>query len=189
MLYVSDAAWDQMEANPGAPRASMLSILDWREAHLPDRPFPFTPSVSDVYALHSCLTQYLAEGKDQVLRRHQSAARAARAGAEALGLELWAADRAICSDTVTALKMPPGLDEYEVRTRARRESGVMLSGGQGDLRGKVLQIGHMGPTAYPLSPVIALVALGRAMRGLGAAADIGGAVEAAILATDAREPI
>jgi pyridoxamine--pyruvate transaminase len=85
--------------------------------------------------------------------------------------------------------MPPGLDEYEVRTRARRESGVMLSGGQGDLRGKVLQIGHMGPTAYPLSPVIALVALGRAMRGLGAAADIGGAVEAAILATDAREPI
>lgn len=189
MLYVSEPAWDHMDANPGAPRASMLSILDWREAHRCDRPFPFTPSVSDVYALHSCLTQYLAEGKDQVLLRHQSAARAARAGAEALGLQLWAADRAACSDTVTALKMPPGLDEQEVRNRARSESGVMLSGGQGDFKGKVLQIGHMGPTAYPLSPVIALVALGRAMRGLGVEADIGGAVDAALSATDARDPV
>ncbi len=187
MLHVSDAAWRHMEANPNAPRASMLSILDWRDAHRVDRPFPFTPSVSDVYALHSCLARYLAEGKESVQRRHQSAARAARAGAEALGLELWAASRSICSDTVTAMRVPAGLDEQEVRARARRESGVMLSGGQGDLTGKVLRIGHMGPSAYPLSPVIALVALGRAMRGLGVKADVGGAVEAALAATDARE--
>ena len=152
-----------------------------------DRPFPFTPSVSDVYALHSCLARYLAEGKESVQRRHQSAARACAAGAEALGLELWAASRSICSDTVTAMRVPAGLDEQEVRARARRESGVMLSGGQGDLTGKVLRIGHMGPSAYPLSPVIALAALGRAMRGLGVKADVGGAVEAAMAATDARE--
>jgi pyridoxamine---pyruvate transaminase len=59
---------------------------------------------------------------------------------------------------------------------------VMLSGGQGDMAGKVLQIGHMGPGAYPLSPVIALTALGRALRGLGVPADIGAAVEAALAA-------
>jgi hypothetical protein len=34
----------------------------------------------------------------------------------------------------------------------------MLSGGQGDLAGIVLQIGRMGPAAYPLSPVIAVTA-------------------------------
>jgi pyridoxamine--pyruvate transaminase len=187
MLHVSDAAWAHMEANPEAPRASMLSILDWKDAHQPDRPFPFTPSVSDIYALHACMTQYLAEGRDAVLRRHQAAARSARAGAEALGLELWAADRAICSDTVTALKVPAPLDEREVRDRARSESGVMLSGGQGDLVGKVFRIGHMGPTAYPLSPVIALTALGRALRGFGVKADVGAAVEAALAALDARE--
>lgn len=107
MLHVSDAAWEHMEANPDAPRASMLSILDWKDVHPVDRLFPFTPSVSDIYALHACLEQYLAEGPAAVLRRHQSAARAVRAGAEALGLELWAADRSICSDTVTALKVRP----------------------------------------------------------------------------------
>ena len=58
----------------------------------------------------------------------------------------------------------------------------MLSGGQGDLAGIVLQIGHMGPAAYPLSPVIAVTAIGRALRALGVKADIGAAVEAAVTA-------
>jgi pyridoxamine--pyruvate transaminase len=184
LLHVSEAAWEHMEANPDAPRASVLSILDWKDAHLADRPFPFTPSVSDVYALHACLGQYLAEGPAAVQRRHQAAARSVRAGAEALGLELWAADRSICSDTVTALKVPPPLDERELSARARADSGVMLSGGQGELAGRVIQIGHMGPSAYPLSPVIALTALGRALRGFGVKADVGAAVEAALAALD-----
>jgi pyridoxamine---pyruvate transaminase len=187
LLHVSDAAWEHMAANPDAPRASVLSILDWKDAHLADRPFPFTPSVSDVYGLHACLGQYLAEGPAAVQRRHASAARSVRAGAEALGLALWAADRSICSDTITAVKVPPALDEPEIRARARAESGVMLSGSQGDLAGRVLLIGHMGPAAYPLSPVIALTALGRALRGLGVTADVGAAVEAALAAADVAE--
>jgi pyridoxamine--pyruvate transaminase len=185
LLHVSEAAWTHMAANPAAPRGSALSILDWRDAHLASRPFPFTPSVTDIYGLHACLEQYLAEGAAAVQRRHRAAARAARAGAEALGLTLWARDPATRSDTVTAVRVPAGVDERELRARARAESGVMLSGGQGELAGTVLQIGHMGPAAYPLGPVIALVALGRALRGLGAAADIGAAVEAAVAALGA----
>ncbi|MGD0604103.1 MAG: alanine--glyoxylate aminotransferase family protein [Streptosporangiaceae bacterium] len=182
LLHVSEAAWAHMAANPAAPRGSALSILDWRDAHHADRPFPFTPPVTDIYGLRACLEQYLAEGPEAVRRRHRTAARAARAGAQALGLTLWAQDPAIRSDTVTAVRMPAGIDEREVRAHARAESGVMLSGGQGDLAGVVLQIGHMGPAAYPLSAVIAVTALGRALRALGAKADIGAAVEAAVAA-------
>ncbi|MGB6454068.1 MAG: alanine--glyoxylate aminotransferase family protein [Streptosporangiaceae bacterium] len=184
LLHVSDAAWEHMAANPDAPRASILSILDWRDAHLADRPFPFTPSVSDVYALHACLEQYLSERPESVLARHRTAARAARAGARALGLELWAAEESICSDAVTSLRVPAGLDEREVTATARMQSGVMLSGGQGELAGRVLQIGHMGPGAYPLSPVVALTALGRALRALGVKADVGAAIEAALVSLD-----
>ena len=173
-----------MAANPAAPRGSALSILDWRHAHLADRPFPFTPSVTDIYGLRACLEQYLLEGAEAVLGRHRAAARAARAGAEALGLTLWARDPAIRSDTVTAVRVPEGIDERELRARARAESGVTLSGGQGDLSGIVLQIGHMGPGAYPLSPVIAVTALGRALRALGVQADIGAGVEAAVSALE-----
>ena len=186
LLHVSEAAWAHMAANPAAPRGSVLSILDWRDAHLASRPFPFTPSVTDIYGLHACLEQYLHEGAEAVRRRHQAAARAARAGAEALGLALWARDPAIRSDTITAVRVPAGIDEREVRAHARAQSGVMLSGGQGDLAGTVLQIGHMGPGAYPLSPVIAVTALGRALRALGANADIGAAVEAAVSALETQ---
>jgi len=184
LLHVSAEAWRHIEANPNAPRGSALSILDWRDAHRPDRAFPFTPPVADLYGLHSVLRQYLAEGPDNVFERHRRAARAVRAGAQALGLRLWADSGAIRADTVTAIEMPGGVDEAAVRAVARAESGVMLAGGQGDLRGRVLQIGHMGPAAYPLSPVIALAALGRSLRRLGAKADIGAAVEAAIAAGD-----
>jgi pyridoxamine--pyruvate transaminase len=173
-----------MEANPNAPRASILSILDWRDAHLPGKPFPFTPSVSDVYGLHACLQQYLAEGPEAVRQRHQAAARATRAGLVALGLELWAPDPATRSDTVTTVKLPDGTDERAVREIALAQSGVLLSGGHGDLSGKLLRIGHMGPSAFPLSAVIAVVATGRALRSLGRKADIGAAAEAATAALD-----
>ena len=184
LLHVSEAAWAHMAANPAAPRGSALSILDWRDAHLASRPFPFTPSISDIYGLHACLEQYLQEGAAAVRQRHAAAARSARAGAEALGLTLWAREPATRSDTVTAVWMPAGVDEQAVRAHARAESGVMLSGGQGGLKGTVLQIGHMGPSAYPLSPVIAVTAVGRALRALGARADVGAAVEAALAALE-----
>jgi pyridoxamine--pyruvate transaminase len=184
LLHVSEAAWAHMTANPAAPRGSALSILDWRDAHLAGRPFPFTPPVTDVYGLHACLEQYLSEGAEAVRQRHRAAARAARAGAEALGLTLWARDPLVRSDTITAVRMPDGIDEREVRSRAREDSGVMLSGGQSDLARIVLQIGHMGTGAYPLGPVIAVTAIGRALRSLGARADIGAGVEAAVAALD-----
>lgn len=182
LLHVSDAAWAHMAGNPRAPRGSALSVLDWRDAHRPGRAFPFTPSVSEIYALHSVLRQYLDEGPAAVHARHRAAARAVRAGAVALGLRLWGAEGALLSDTVTALAVPDGVDEAKVRAIAWAEYGVLLAGGQGGLG--VLQIGHMGPAAFPLSPVIALVALGGALRSAGVRADVGAAVEAALAARD-----
>lgn len=184
LLHVSDGAWARMEANPNAPRASILSILDWRDAHRPGQSFPFTPSVTDIYGLRACLQQYLAEGPEAVRRRHQAAARATRAAFEGLGLDLWAPDPATRSDTVTTVKLPDGTDEREVRKIALAQSGVQLSGGHGDLSGKLLRIGHMGPSAFPLSAVIAATATGRALHALGIKADIGTAVEAAAVALD-----
>ncbi|MCB1715205.1 MAG: alanine--glyoxylate aminotransferase family protein, partial [Candidatus Competibacteraceae bacterium] len=43
-MAVSDKAWAHMAANPAAPRASILSLLDWQDAWQRDIPFPFTPS-------------------------------------------------------------------------------------------------------------------------------------------------
>jgi pyridoxamine---pyruvate transaminase len=179
LVYLSDDAWKHIEANPKAPRASILSLLDWRDADGTKHPFPFTPSISEIRALDVCLQEYLEEGPEAVRGRHALVAEAARDGGEALGLSLWPADRAICSNTVTAYNLPPGIAEDSVITMARRDSGVMLSGGEDVLEGKVIRLGHMGPSAYPLNPVVGLTALGRALRAAGFSADIGAAVEAA----------
>ena len=78
LLHVSDDAWQHIAANPNAPRGSALSIEDWRDAHRPDRAFPYTPPVSEIYALRSVLQQYLAEGPANVIQRHRQAAGAVR---------------------------------------------------------------------------------------------------------------
>jgi pyridoxamine--pyruvate transaminase len=52
--------------------------------------------------------------------------------------------------------------------------------GRGDTLGKVLRVGHMGPTAEPIYAVVAVTALGGALRKLGFGADVGAGVEAAL---------
>ena len=45
---------------------------------------------------------------------------------------------------VTAFSMPDGLDGQMVYATLRDRHGVVLAGGQGRLRGKIMRIGHMG---------------------------------------------
>lgn len=184
LMGVSGRAWEKMKANPAAPRASMLSILDWENAWRADQPFPFTPSVSEMYALDAALDLYLGEGPEAVWARHAATAAACRAGVKAMGLELWAAREAIASPTTTAVKVPAGIDEPALRAAMRDRYGVTVSSGRGETLGRLIRIGHMGPTAQPMYAVIALSALGGALNALGHKADVGAGVAAAMAAID-----
>jgi pyridoxamine--pyruvate transaminase len=185
LLAVSDRAWAKMKENPLAPRASMLSILDWENAWKASEPFPFTPSVSEIYALDAALGLYLEEGPEAVWARHALTARATRAGVAAMGLEIWPAREAIASPTTTAVKVPAGVDELALRAAMRERYGVTVSSGRAETLGKLVRIGHMGPTARPMYAVIALAALGGALGALGRPVDVGAGVTAAMATIDA----
>jgi aspartate aminotransferase-like enzyme len=45
---------------------------------------------------------------------------------------------------VTTVQMPDGVDGQEAYGLLRDRFGVVLAGGHGSLRGKVIRIGHMG---------------------------------------------
>ena len=180
LMYVSDRAWRHMEANEAAPRASMLSILDWREAWRSDKPFPFTPSVAEINGLDAALENYLAEGPEKVWARHALTARACRRGIVAMGLSLWPAREEIAADTVTAVKVPAGVEDAALRDAVRRLYGVAFSAGRGQTLGKLIRIGHMGPVANPIYAVAAVAALGGALKSLGHKADAGAGVEAVL---------
>jgi pyridoxamine--pyruvate transaminase len=184
MAGVSDRAWSKMKANPTAPRASMLSILDWENAWSREEPFPFTPSVAEMNGLDVALDLYLKEGPEAVWARHALTARATRAGILAMGLELWAEREAIASPTTTAVRTPCDIDEADLRRDVRALYGVVFSSGRGETLGKLTRIGHMGPTAQPIYAVAAVAALGGALNAHGFRADVGAGVAAALATID-----
>lgn len=184
MAGISDRAWARMKANPAAPRASMLSILDWENAWSRSQPFPFTPSVSEVNALDAALDLYLDEGPERVWARHALTARATRAGIRAMGLALWAAREDIASPTTTAVRTPEGIDEAALRHEARARYGVVFSSGRGETLGRLTRIGHMGPVAQPVYALAALAALGGALNALGFRADTAAGIKAALAVID-----
>jgi pyridoxamine--pyruvate transaminase len=184
IVSVSDRAWQHIAANPKAPRASVLSYLDWRDAWSKDRPFPFTPSVAEVNGLNAVIDQYLDEGAENVWRRHAITAQACRAGMQAMGVKLWAKTEAIASPTTTAIRVPEGLTDSAILAAAKRSYGVAFSAGRGETLGKLIRIGHMGPVAEPLYATIAVTAIGGALRQLGHRTDIAAGIEAAMAVID-----
>lgn len=177
LISVSQRAWDAIYRNPAAPKASYLSLTDWKEKWLEGGAFPYTPSVSDMHGLEACLDEALEEGVENMIARHRDASRVTRAGVRAMGLEPWAADD-VAAYCVTSVTLPDSVNDVELRTYVRERYGVMLSSGQG--AGNLIRIAHMGPTARGLYPVVGLAALGQALLDLGQRVDLGAGVEAAM---------
>jgi pyridoxamine---pyruvate transaminase len=178
LMTVSEAAWERIRANPAAPRASFLSMLDWKEQWIDGDKFPFTPSVSDLHGVEASVDELLDEGLEASIERHERSAAACRTGVRAMGLELWPRSDEIAAACVTAIAVPEGLTDVQVRAHCRERYGVMISGGQG--AGNLVRIGHMGTSARGLHPVVGLAALGRTLADLGVRVEIGAGVEAAL---------
>jgi aspartate aminotransferase-like enzyme len=113
---------------------------------------PWTPPVSLVLALEEALAMIREEGLENVHIRHRRVALAMRAGAQALGFRLFAADP---SHALTALHPPDGVDASALIKRLRDVHGIVVAGGQDHLKGKIFRIGHMG--AYDLGDVFTMI--------------------------------
>jgi pyridoxamine--pyruvate transaminase len=180
LVTVSPRAWEAIEANPAAPRGSFLSLLDWKHKWIDGGrvAFPYTPSVSDVNGVHAALGELLDDGIDASVERHGRAARACRAGARGLGLELWPRSDAYAANCVTAVRAPAGVAVPELLAHVRERYGVMLSGGYGELKTELVRLGHMGPASRSLYPLVAVAAFGRGLADLGVAVDLGAGAQA-----------
>ncbi len=104
---------------------------------------PFTPAVPLFLAFREALRLLKEEGLEHRIARTRTLAEAARAGVAALGLELFP-DRRFASNTVTAIRYPPGIDDSKFRKVLRADHRTILAGGQAHLKGKIFRIGHMG---------------------------------------------
>ena len=103
---------------------------------------PFTPAVSLFLGLDVALGMIEHEGLENVWARHDLLARATRAGALALGLELYG-DPDERSTVVTAIELPGDVDGGRVPGTLRK-LGITANGGQDALKGRILRIAHCG---------------------------------------------
>jgi aspartate aminotransferase-like enzyme len=137
---VSDAAL-AASTSAGAPRY----VMDWERTRKGQEKLdaPFTPAVSLVRALDVALGLLLEEGLEAAFDRHARLGRACREGAKAMGLELFSPDEER-SAVVTAIRAPDGVDSTEIVKGLRDRFGITIANGQGDLKGKIFRIGHIG---------------------------------------------
>jgi pyridoxamine--pyruvate transaminase len=182
LIAVSPAAWQAMEARAEPLRNSFLSLLDWKTTWLEQRRFPYTPSVSEMYALESVLEQTLREGMEGFVERHQVTARAARAAVDAMGLKLWPESADIATSCCTAVSTPDGTTAEAIIGQLRQRYGVMIAGGYGVLSGKVIRLGHMGMAAHPTQLLAQVALLERVLTDLGVKVEPGAGSAAAIAA-------
>lgn len=180
-VVVGPRAWEAISANPSAPRGSFLSLLDWKERWVDTdkTAFLYTPSVCDVNGVNAAVDEVIDTGGiDASIARHALAARATRAGVQAMGLELWAKDDRYAANCVTAVRCPEGVTTAGTLAHIRQRYGVMLSKGYGPLAERLFRLGHMGPAARSFYPLVAVTALGRGLADLGVGVDIGAGADA-----------
>ena len=136
----SERAW-QAHSEARMPRF-YLDVSAYKRYYEIGQP-PYTPAISQMFALDVALEKILAEGLGSVFERHALIGRLTRDGVKALGLSLFP-DEKVASNTVTAVRVPDGVDGARLLELVRTEHGVVLAGGQQSLSGKIFRIGHMG---------------------------------------------
>ncbi len=139
MIGVGERAWEARQRST-LPRF-FLDLARYRYAARDG--FPFTPAVSVFYGLDRALELMVEEGPEAVYARHARVAERVRSGVRSLGLSLLADER-FASNTVTAVKVPEGIDGKELARVLREDYDTVLGGGQAHFAGRIFRIGHLG---------------------------------------------
>jgi len=175
MVSASEAAWEK-----SATATSPSFYFDWEITRKGQSKLdaPVTPPVSLVAGLNVALGIILEQGLEAAFDRHVRLGRACREGVKAMGLELFSPDDD-SSAVVTAVRAPDGIDSDELVLLLRDRHGVTLAPGQGELKGKIFRIGHIGYyDVFDITTALAAVEL--ALVELGAEVERGVAVTRAL---------
>jgi aspartate aminotransferase-like enzyme len=138
----------------------------------------WTPGVSLVQSLHAALSEISRIGPSEFAKHHDRLAKACRAAIKAIGLELFVEERAI-SSVLTAIKVPEGVDGSKILSTAKSRYGAIISGGQDELKGKIIRFSHLGFVS-PFMLIEGLAALEFALADEGHKFSMGSGVTAAM---------
>ncbi len=102
---------------------------------------PFTPAITILYGLRKGLAKILKTGVDNNFQRHKEVADFVRGEVSRMGLELLPDSP---SNGLTVSKMPQAMDSTAIIKELKERHKILFANGQGELKGKIIRIGHMG---------------------------------------------
>src|SRR5246127_168402 len=146
---VSERAWKRMDATT-SPRFYFDLRKERKSAARGET--AYTPATSLFAALGAALEFVremgkgdLAKGREELVNNAELCAEMTRAGARALGLKLYASAPAAA---LTAISAPDGLDSGRIVKEFRESFDAVVANGQGEMKGKLFRIVHIGYYDY-----------------------------------------
>ncbi len=141
-VSVSRKAWDSMVKNP----PYYMDLKKYKKSAEAERSeTPYTPSITLFYGMVEAMRIIREETIERRIERHRKGAEGVRAAMKALGLELYPVtdEHTVLSNTVTAVRLPTGVTDKDLRGTMKSDDGVSIAGGQDRLKGKIFRIPTM----------------------------------------------
>jgi aspartate aminotransferase-like enzyme len=180
-LGVSERAWQRMESTK-SPRYYFDLRKERKSAAKGES--AYTPATSLIAALGAALDYVhqmgdgdLTLGRKRLVDNAGLCAEMTRAAVQALGLQLFSP--AAPAAALTAIAAPRGLDSSAIVKEFRESFNAVVANGQGEMKGKLFRIAHIGYYDY-LDTIGIIAALEQVLNSIGAKQiEYGTAVKAA----------
>jgi len=138
MITVGEEAWKLAES-ARLPKF-YFDLLKARKA-MAKWDTPFTPAISLMVALRESLRKIQKRGIEHIWKETESLATFTRKEIVRLGLSVFSKAPA---NALTSVEVPKGLDAQHLIQTLRDKYGIWVAAGQGDLKGKIFRVAHMG---------------------------------------------
>jgi aspartate aminotransferase-like enzyme len=172
-VSVSDKAWKMADA---AKTPKFYFNFKKERDNLSKNQTTWTSPVSLIIGLNAAIKMLQDEGLENAFKRHDKLARATRAAAAALSLQLYPKENPSLS--LTAIEAPAGVDGQAIYKDLRVKYGITGAGGQDKLKGKIFRIAHLG-YADTFDVITAVAGIEMVLKGLGHPVKLGTGVAAA----------
>jgi len=179
-ITVGPRAGEAMHARKEPVRSWYFDLTTAMNYWGKDRLYHHTPPITLIYAMREALRAVLEEGLEARWERHSRNQQALIAGLEAMGLQMFVTkpeDRLV---TVTAINIPPGIEDAKVRRQLLDEFNIEIAGGLGPIKGKIWRVGLMGYSCQETNILLFLAAMEKTLLDQGLRLPAGAGIAAAV---------
>ncbi len=158
-ITISPRAWERLSERKEPVFTWYLDLQLMDKYFGGQHVYQHTPSPPLYYALHQSLAAIEEEGLRQRWERHKRAGHRLVNGLTRLGFTPFVENADARVWHLTTAVPPAGCDEAQLREKLLSRHGIEVAGGLGQLAGKILRIGTMGPLATDGNVDILLTAI------------------------------